>query len=157
MSAIHWAAGLIGPLKATGTGQGKIDIVKAAMADRFHDPAHAKKPLDHPDRHLTAAEAITSLKRAGAGEVTLDKARQLAGTGQYTPPPPTAHPGDLLPPPPTGEAPVREVNEDEETVANGEDAPGVQDLSADVDAVGPKELPPPPAPKRRNARAKVNG
>ncbi len=152
MQPIHWAAGLARELKKTGTGEGKLDAVRRAMAARFADPAHAHKDARHPDRHLTAMEAVDVLRAAGAGEVTIAKALSLAETGVWAPPKPAAA---ELPEPPEGPAPVRvRQPEPEVTVPEGDPFAGVMDLGADVATVGPKpveELPEPPAPEKPKA------
>jgi hypothetical protein len=136
---IHWAAGLVVALKATFTGQAKLDLILAAMAARWNDPAHAGKPGNHPDRHLTAAEAVAVLVKAGAGEVTLMKARQLAETGEYVKPAPV-NPADLLPPPPDGPAPVR--GEDVAPEPEMKSIAGTVDIDASADTIGLKPIEP---------------
>lgn len=154
---IQWAADLREALRASGTGAAKISAISAAMAERFDEPALARLPADHPDRHLTAAEAVEVLERAGAGEVTLDKARQLVATGRYKAPPPPTPRGELIPPPPRGPAPTRAP------LAGRGEPPvpiaGPADLSLkDVDTVGPKPVgDEPPAEKATPKKPKRGG
>ncbi len=119
------------------------------MAERY--ATFPELPPDHPDRHLTAAEAIQVLERAGAGEVTLDKARQLAQMGHYEAPK-MANPADLLPPPPKVNAPERSLPEDPEP----RQIAGVYEVNArpDAETVGPKAVEPEPV-KAKGGKVKV--
>lgn len=138
MAGIQWAADLVDGLRATGTGQAKLDLVGRAMADLFDAPEHAHKPDAHPDRHLTAHEAVAVLQRAGAGEVTLEKCRQLLLTGVYAPPAERVTPADRLPKPPRATAaPVRAIE--------APDEPRVQQVATDFAlddsaVIGPKPV-----------------
>ncbi|VTT98934.1 unnamed protein product [Gemmataceae bacterium] len=136
MAGIQWAADLVGELRKTGTGQGKLDLVARAMADRFDAPEHAGKPESHPDRHLTAAEAVAVLQRHGTGEVTLEKCRQLLLTGVYAPPA-ERRPADKLPPPPRTSAPAREPVTGPEARVQPVAAPFSNDAGSEV---GPKPV-----------------
>lgn len=142
MAGVQWAAELWEKLKASGTGQAKLDALLSAITKRHGE--HPELPEDHPDRHLTALEGLAVLERAGAGSVTLDKARQFVAAGSYCPP----KPADEKPPaPPPGPAPVREIPPEPGPEPADPDAPApeVRDLSADPQTVGPKPV----------ARAKV--
>jgi hypothetical protein len=106
---IRWAADLVRELKRTGTGEAKLDVVRAAMRERFDAGRLADLPPDHPGRHLTAEEAVAVLDghELTAGSVTCEKARALARVGVYVEPPaaaPARPVEDLLPPPPGGTA-----------------------------------------------------
>lgn len=154
---IHWAADLVKALKATFTGQAKLDLIRTAMAARFHAPEHADKKDDHPDRHLTAAEAIAVLEKSGVGEVTLEKARTLAETGMWNKPA-AVNPADALPSPPTGPAPDREMESGtldalKRTVDALKPIAGVTDLSTAVDTVGLKPVEVPPVGKKNKGAA----
>jgi len=147
MPAIQWARDLMTALKNTGTGEDKLEIIRAAMLERYNDRLNARLAKDHPDRHLTALEAVAALEAAHAEDphrvpdLTLEKARQLTNTGTYTELPPPKHAAELLPPPPEGPAPDRVILPPEGPMA----APpkvlaGVTSLSGDVNTVGPKPI-----------------
>ena len=73
MPGITNGAELVKRLKATGTGEAKLAAARRVLAD----------VSEQRGRVATAAEVIAGLAEAGAGEGTLDKARQLAETGEY--------------------------------------------------------------------------
>ncbi|MBA4191309.1 MAG: hypothetical protein C0467_25280 [Planctomycetaceae bacterium] len=160
MAGIQWAADLREALLQTGTGQGKLDLIAAAMSKRFDDPAHADKDPQHPDRHLTAVEAVAVLQKAGAGDVTLEKCRQLLMTGEYAPPKPAASSADRLPPPPKATAPTRRAVASDEPVVQ---PVSVSFVNESAETIGPREIQEPeeqasgaakPAGKPRASRAK---
>lgn len=134
---IHWAAGLVEALKRAHVGHDKVELIRQAMAARFNHADHCAKDEKHPDRHLTAREGIAILERAGVGEVTLAKARQLAATGMWNPPAPV-NPADALPPPPDVPAPVRAIPVAEAPALTS--IGGTVDLSSDVDTIGLKPI-----------------
>ncbi|MDB5312184.1 MAG: hypothetical protein JWO38_6386 [Gemmataceae bacterium] len=103
---IHWAAGLVPALRNTGTGTAALDLIESSMVARFNQ--FPDLPESHPDRHLTAREAVEILTSAlPYHTVTIDKAKQLMETGAWKEPPPPAKPSAFLPPPPDGPAPQR--------------------------------------------------
>jgi hypothetical protein len=107
---IQWAKGLVDALKKSGTGETALNVIRAAMVSRDCDPAHAKLPPRHPDRHLTAKEAVAILERDLPQHLTtIEKARQLAEKGVYLEPAPVKPAADLLDEPPETEAPEREL------------------------------------------------
>jgi len=62
---------LIQKLKATGTGNDKLDIAREVIIT---------------DPKATADAVVKTLEKAGIGEATLAKARMIAATGEYTAP-----------------------------------------------------------------------
>ena len=104
---VEWADDLVRELGKTGTGPAKLDGVRAAKLARYHAPGNHGKPADHPDRHLTAREALAVLEAdPAASDLTRAKARSIVKYGRYVPDAPAArHPADLLPPPPGRKAP----------------------------------------------------
>lgn len=149
MPGIAWAKDLIPALKASGTGDGKLEAIRRAMLARHADERYAHLPAAHPDRHLTAAGAVAALRAVGAGEVTVRKALELANTGTFTPPKPEAHPADLIPAPETPvdyvPPPVEDVEEEPDPLPA---VAGVTDLTEN--AIGPSPLN--PQPKRTRAK-----
>jgi hypothetical protein len=143
---VEWASDLVRELGRTHTGAGKLDLIQRAMRDRFDHPDHRHKPADHPDRHLTAAEAVEVLAQdETVGALTREKARQLAETGRYVPAAAAADVGPPpLPPPPKGQAPRRTAKPQPRAAAPepakaDPPGPGVHDLSSGaVPTVGPK-------------------
>jgi len=99
---VKWAADLIRKLQESGTGQAKLNLIRAARQDRFAESPHL--PDDHPDRHLTAAEAVALLDAhpLTAGGLTAVKARSFAETGEWVEPPagPSRFADEAVPPPP---------------------------------------------------------
>ncbi|MBA4192475.1 MAG: hypothetical protein C0467_31285 [Planctomycetaceae bacterium] len=165
MAGVQWAAELRDGLRASGTGKGKLDAISEAMAERFDHPAHAGKPDDHPDRHLTAAEALDLLRQIGAGEYTIDKAKQLIEKGQIKPVEQPTGRGERLPKPPRIPAPMRPVTVEgrepprsiagveERTVGDG-DTIGLKPIEK-ADAQADKRPAKKPATVKRGKKAKV--
>ncbi len=153
---IQWAHGLVTALKKSGTGDSTLNVIRAAMVERASDPAHAKLPPKHADRHLTAREAVAVLERdLPTHTITIDKARQYAETGTYILPPPTAAAVDLLPLPPDEDAPERELPvadvQDLMQIAGVKDkVAGIHNVNSEIDTVGPK-------PVVRRGTVKVGG
>jgi hypothetical protein len=142
---IPWAQGMVAALKKTGTGETTLKVIRQAMVDRFNDPAYAKLPDSHADRHLTSKEAIGVLERELPGHtITIDKARQLMETGRYIPPPELKPEADLIPLPPEGDVPDRELPEKkEQPLANlgvVDSIPGVHQINAETQVVGLKPI-----------------
>ncbi|HYH63958.1 MAG TPA: hypothetical protein VD866_04600, partial [Urbifossiella sp.] len=83
---VKWAADLIRRLEATGTGAAKLNILRAARQDRFAASPHL--PDTHPDRHLTAADAVAMLDShpLTAGTLTAVKARAFVEVGEWAEP-----------------------------------------------------------------------
>lgn len=154
----EWAADLLDRLKASGTGEGKLKVVRDAMAARWEKTLDL--PADHPDRHLTAMEGAAALAKAlGAGHPTVAKARAFAETGVYAPPKAAPlHAADLIPAPPRGKAPApaaapaepAEVPAPAPKPKKGRGrkepaAPGVVDPVPEIETVGPKPVADAPA------------
>jgi hypothetical protein len=154
MSQVQWAADLLRELKSLRTGHAKLDALGRAMVEHRNDPDLAHLPADHPDRHMTAAEALDVLrKHPTVGEVTIDKARQLVEKGRYTPPAGASKPVDLLPLPPSGQAPVRKAKKAKVVAPEPTAIAGVQSLAiADVDTLGVKPVEPSALPKKSAAK-----
>lgn len=77
MPAITSGPELVKKLRDSGTGHSKLRIAREEL-DRVY-AAHG--------RVATADEVIAALTEGGVGELTLDKAHQLAATGEYKGPP----------------------------------------------------------------------
>lgn len=150
---VEWAADLVRELGKTGTGAAKLEVIRRKQLERFNDPRHAGKDPAHPDRHLTAREALAAIETPDehggypVPELTRQKARAIVETGRYVPAvAATVHAADALPPPPRGKAPARKAEppkpaEDmDQARPRGRRDPGVHDLSAGFggETVGPK-------------------
>jgi hypothetical protein len=143
---VQWAAPLVKALEKSGTGNAALDVIRAEMIRRNFDPEHKNKAASHPDRHVTAKEAVAILERELPNHVTtIDKARQFAETGTYLEPAPVKPASDLLPEPPETDAPEREL-----PVAEAKElrqiagvvgkTPGVHNVNADINTIGPKRI-----------------
>lgn len=142
---IEWARHLATALECTYTGADKIVLVKNAIAARFDDPRHRKKEPTHPDRHLTADEAIHVLEQGvldgACTELTVAKAKALREYGTYLPVGAPGHAADRLPAPPKTLAPERELPALVEPEVVAEASGG------EVEVVGVKTIvQPPPKP-----------
>lgn len=118
-SDIQWADDLIDALAETGTGQDKLNVIRAAKLLKFNlgefyglPAGHADRgrrtslPEDDPKRHLTAKQALQALEDdETVGEGTKQKARSICRCGSYTPAPPAADRIDARIPRPKGAPP----------------------------------------------------
>jgi hypothetical protein len=108
---IEWAKGLVVALECTYTGKHSTDLIRNAMVVLFNHPDHEDKDPTHPDRHLTADQAIAVLQQGFVDGITPDltvlKAINLRKKGTWTTTPLPGHGADVLPDPPSSAAPKR--------------------------------------------------
>jgi hypothetical protein len=152
---IQWAHALVAALKKSGTGEDTLNVIRGAMLARANDPLNAKLPAKHPDRHLTAKEALGIVMIELPGHTTtIEKINQFITTGHYIEPTPPTPLVDLLELPPEEDAPERAAPEaaaEPMNVAGVRDKiPGIHKVTQDIDTVGPK-----PMPVRKTTKLKV--
>lgn len=76
MLKVENGAELVRRLAKTGTGEAKLAVARTVLADTWQ----------HERRVASGDEVILALESAGAGEGTLDKARQIRDTGEWAGP-----------------------------------------------------------------------
>jgi hypothetical protein len=76
MPAITSGAELVKMMAESGTGEAKLAPARQLLAEHY----------EKTGKDTSAAGVIAALEASGAPEMTLDKARQFAGRGEYTGP-----------------------------------------------------------------------